>query len=319
MAVFTKLDLSDVCTLLSTYDIGGLDDFREISEGIENTNYFLDTRKNGVITSWVLTIFENLDASELPYFSDLTQHLAHASFKVPAPVLSKHDEAIFQLKGKYGVIVPCLSGKSIASPSEQDCRTVGSWLARMHVSLKDFDKRRVLVRSLAWMQAQRDALQPFMSSDEFAVLESFIARYQNYKPLLDACPQGAVHGDLFRDNVLFVAGQVTGVIDFYHACDATLLFDLAVIANDWTVNVQGQHQKHLVDALVVGYQQERTWTTEELEAWPFSLELAALRFWISRLVSLHVPGYQQQAVSGETLKNPDDMKAILLSLQGSPD
>lgn len=313
MAVYTQLASSAVGDLLAAYSIGELQNLRPISGGIENTNYFLDTVDKGTLRHWVLTIFENLERRELPYFADLTQHLERQGFAVPAPVAMQTGEAIFELNGKSGAIVPCLSGASLAQPDVAACAAVGGWLAAMHTSLSGFEGRRELVRDLSWMDAQSDALSAFLPQQEFTLLRHFIARYRGYKPLLDHCPQGPVHGDLFRDNVLFDQGRISGVIDFYHACDATLLFDLAVVANDWCVD-KGKHEIAYMDALIDGYRQVRPWTAEEIKAWPNCLELAALRFWVSRLVSKHVPGYQHSALSGEPIKNPDEMKAILVSL-----
>ena len=131
-----------------------------------------------------------------------------------------------------------------------------------------------------------------------------------------ACPQGIVHGDLFRDNVLFEGAKVSGVIDFYHACQASLLFDLAVLANDWAWDKElGDYDYTLLSAIVDAYQVQRPWTAMERDLWPRCLEIAALRFWISRLVSYYLPGYQKHSVEGDTAKDPNEMKAILLRAQ----
>ena len=315
MAVYTKLAEHDVKTLLSHYQIGVLDQFEEISAGIENTNYFVDTQcsVSGQVRRWVLTIFENVSAQELPYFSDLTNYLAREGFKVPAPLKTKKGEYNFSFQNKTGLIVPRLKGRSLTQPDQHACAEVGRYLADMHLSLRDFTQNRRLVRDINWMQTQTSLLEGQMGEAEFSTLSFYLARYLDYSSDLQKCPQGTVHGDLFRDNVLFEKGKISGVFDFYHACNATLLFDLAVIANDWTVE-EGVHDSDKLFSLVSAYQSQRPWTEMEHLMWPKCLELAALRFWLSRLLSLHLPSYQQESLRGETLKNPDEMKAILVGL-----
>jgi homoserine kinase type II len=138
-----------------------------------------------------------------------------------------------------------------------------------------------------------------------------LERYQHYQQELAACPQGIIHGDLFRDNVLFEGSRITGVIDFYHACSDALLYDLAVIVNDWAVNPDGSYIPEKVDSVIRGYEKQRPWNQQEVKSWPYLKELAALRFWISRLNSRYLPGYQSRSLSGDATKNPDEMLRIL--------
>jgi len=323
MAVYTALSKQEIETLLSQYDIGDLVDFQEISSGIENTNYFVSTSQQGGkkgqkdgegIRRWVLTIFENLNFHDLPYFCDLTRHLEQDGFKVPAPLINRCGEYTFSLKEKAGVIVPCLLGASLDNPDIQACASVGAYLAGMHLSLRSFSQARAVQRDVEWMKNQLESLKAYMGLQEFEALKGYFRRYCAYQPHLLGCPQGTIHGDLFRDNVLFDGGSVSGVFDFYHACDATLMFDLAVVANDWAIGASGVHDKVRLASLCEGYQSERLWTDKEKVMWPFCLELAALRFWLSRLVSHYLPGYQKASLAGDTIKNPDEMKAILVGL-----
>lgn len=325
MAVYTQLTRSQIDKLLESYDLGELVGFSEISAGIENTNYFLDTYpKSGGeeadkgAVRYVLTLFESMEKNTLPFFNELTTHLAREGFKVPAPVLTKQGEAIFELEQKPGMIVQCLSGKAVGKPKVTQCEAMAEYLASMHLALRDFPRSRPLARDSDWMLAQKGLLQQSaMPEEDFDLLEQSIFRYSNeYGSATQDCPQGIVHGDLFRDNVLFQRDEVSGVIDFYHACQATLLFDLAVMANDWAWNAsKGDYDEGLLRAITQAYQSHRPWTDREREVWPRCLELGALRFWISRLVSYYLPGYQQHSVEGDTAKNPDEMKAILLRAQ----
>lgn len=315
MAVYTSLERQDIESLLARFAIGRLGSYQEISSGIENTNYFLTTvPDDGGNAEWVLTLFENLEFKALPYFCQLTRHLERAGFEVPAPVDSRQGEAAFMLKNRPGVIVPRLAGHSLTQPDQAACAAVGEWSARMHLALQTFSQKRATTRDAHWLTQQINRLQPVIENAEFEILNAYFQRYLQYQSLLASCDQGTVHGDLFRDNVLFQQGSISGVFDFYHACDATLLFDLAVIANDWALEANGRHHPEKLSSLIQAYQRVRPWSEIEEQAWPFCLELAALRFWCSRMVSRYVPGYQQQSLSGETIKNPDEMREILLAL-----
>jgi homoserine kinase type II len=315
VAVFTKVSSNDLSVVLENFGLGKLVDLQEISAGIENTNYFLDTRCMGEETKyWVLTLFENIDESELPFFSQFTQHLAHAGLAVPAPLKNEQGDSLFRIKGKSAAIVPRLLGADLSDVDEIACAQVGKWLAYMHHAQTDFGSHRPLVRDLDWMERNYQSLSKSKIGSDLALLRGYINRYKDYRTTLEACPHGTVHGDLFKDNVLFHEGKVSGVIDFYHACHAALLFDLAVTANDWCCLDNGAHDVGRLNALVNAYKGERDWTEIEARAWPYCLEVAALRFWISRLVSKYVGGYQDKSVAGDTIKDPDKMKMILLHL-----
>ncbi|KZY67220.1 hypothetical protein A3742_02515 [Oleiphilus sp. HI0071] len=312
MAVFTHVLAADLTAILERFSLGKCLRLEGISAGIENTNYFLDTQKNGDVTSWVLTVFENMAASELPFFVDLTRHLAEQGLSVPAPLVDSSGRALFQLHGKDALIVPCLSGQAKDQVDLNNCFEVGRWLGSMHHAVGTFGGHRPLVRDLSWMQGKLNALRDsHIARDDLALLERCVARYADYRQQLDACPKGTVHGDLFKDNVLFEGGRVSGVIDFYHACTEGLLFDLAVCANDWVTKSDGRYDRALMSSLLDGYKAEHAWSDQDEQAWPLFLELAALRFWISRLASKYLASYQQESVAGETIKNPDEMRGIL--------
>jgi homoserine kinase type II len=312
MAVFTKVHASDLQSSLKRFSLGQCLRLEGIGAGIENTNYFLDTEEESGRRSWVLTIFENMDSHELPFFVGLTRHLADEGLSVPAPLVDASGDALFKLHGKDAMIVPCLKGAAKVRIQASDCFEVGRWLASMHNAVASFDQQRPLVRDLAWMQTRVSALSASgIPRGDLELLERCVARYAEYRVQLDGCPKGTVHGDLFKDNVLFEGNQVSGVIDFYHACTEGLLFDLAVCANDWVTNPDGTYDSEKMAALLKGYTFEHGWSDQDEEAWPLFLELAALRFWISRLASKYLSGYQQDSVAGETIKEPNELRAIL--------
>jgi len=187
----------------------------------------------------------------------------------------------------------------------------------MHHAGKTFRLVRSPPRGRAWMQQQSELLWTYLQADQKQLLSRFFSDFEQQYALLSRCPMGVVHGDLFRDNVLFEQGRVSGVIDFYHACRRAWLFDLAVAINDWATDEVGVTQSSKAESMVAGYQSVRRWTDDEHAAWPLWRGIAATQFWLSRLASKHLPGYQHQAVSGETIKDPTLMQAIVAAMQSN--
>jgi len=301
MAVFTPIELDEISTWISqAFNIGKATEIRGIHGGIENSNFFLDTVKDGKKQEYVLTIFERLSAEQLPYYLELMRHLANKGVPVPKPIENNQGEILFALKGKPVAIVTKLPGLSRLQPNTKHCALVGEMLAKMHLAGKDFPKLQENLRSLGWWQQTVPLVLPHLNSaqkdlltHELATQEAFFAS-SNY----DLLPQGASHCDLFRDNVLFDArsgadssnDQLGGFFDFYFAGTDKWLFDLAVTANDWCLaeNKQDLDPERL-DALMQAYQSVRPLTIEEQASWPLMLRAAALRFWVSRLWDFYLP------------------------------
>lgn len=344
MAVYTVLDTSAIVSILNGYDLGSLIRFDAISSGIENTNYFVWLESNDhVITQWVLTIFENLSESSLPFFNNLTVYLSQKGFAVPAPQVMKNGQYIFSIHvnqeqvNKFGVLVPKFEGSSITSPDELACQKIAIFTAEMHNALSGFSGAENIQHSFDWCRQIVCELNPLVPEDDVQVLNLALKRYQDYQALIEQCPSGVVHGDLFRDNVLFEDGEVSGVIDFYNAGKTAFLFDLAVIANDWAVNfkylpplfttneggldakvhnkfdLKKIYDEQRLAALVSEYESVRVLAVSEKQLWPRLLELAAFRFYLSRLKTKYTKGYQQEAKEGEVIKSPDAMRIILLA------
>ena len=337
MAVYTILDRELVSRLVADYELGELVEIEPVASGIENTNYFVWTKKTDQARSaWVLTVFENLVEEQLPFFNRLTHYLFSLGFSVPAPLAMKDGADYFQLSEaeltcggkKCGVIVPRFSGKAKERHSIQECQQIAQYMARMHLALQNFPAIRAVDHNFLWFESRVHQLGEHLMKRDSELLEHAWQRYQSYIDKLNACTSGIVHGDLFRDNVLFDAHGISGVIDFYHAGFSPLLFDLAVAANDWVVlanydevpnhsDAEQLSRKGLVydesklDAMFQAYISVRPLTQMETELWPRFLELAAFRFWLSRLKTLHLPGYQENIKQGHCLKSPDAMRLIL--------
>ena len=283
MAVFTSVTADELAVWLQDYSLGDLLELQGIPSGVENTNYFVTTG-NG---RFVLTLFERLPASELPFYLNLMSHLAHHGIPCPSPVATRHDGFLNQLKGKPACIASRLSGKSLTQPDAAHCAAVGAILAHMHNAGQSFTEFMPNPRGAPWRASAASAVSRFLSAQDAALLESEVHFHQQHT--LAALPQGVIHADLFRDNVLLDGARIGGLIDFYFACNDALLYDVAITVNDWCMNADSRLDAPRAQAFLRAYHAARPLLDAERDAWPLALRLAALRFWLSRLYDLHLP------------------------------
>ncbi|MGB8517619.1 MAG: homoserine kinase [Gallionella sp.] len=289
MAVFTTVNEAELSAWLNDYSLGQLQKLQGIASGIENTNYFVTT-SNG---RFVLTIFEKLTASELPFYLNLMAHLARHGIPCPAPMANRHNQFLGTLKGKPACIVSRLSGASTTTPSAAQCAAMGAMLGQMHLAGQSFAHNMPNPRGAAWRASTAPQVRGFLDAEQAALLDSEVALHarQNLTLLPDhALPQGVIHADLFRDNVLLEGDRIGGLIDFYFACTDALLYDVAITVNDWCMNpVDGKLNVEHARKFLRAYHAVRPLQTNEIAAWQTMLRLAALRFWLSRLYDLHLP------------------------------
>jgi homoserine kinase type II len=296
MAVYTEVSFDEASKLLSSLKLGELQSLEGCSGGIENTNYFATTDQG----AYVLTLFERLTASQLPFYLYLMKHLATHGIPVPDPAVNAKGELMYLVQGKPATVVNRLKGKSELAPSPAHCAAVGTMLARMHLAGRDFDRHQPNLRGLDWWNETLPVVLPFLTPDQAALLTSELA-YQNHvaaSPAYAALPRGPIHADLFRDNVMFEsatgdaqpAPTLTGFFDFYFAGVDTWLYDLAICLNDWCVDLaSGAADGGRTAALLQAYQTVRPLTQAERQTLPAMLRAGALRFWVSRLWDLHLP------------------------------
>jgi homoserine kinase type II len=288
MAVFTAVTLDDLQAWLEQFQLGKALAIDGIASGIENSNFFLTTERG----TYVLTIFENLSFSQLPFYLQLMKHLAARGIPVPDPVANNAGELVVPLHGKPAAIVSKLAGSSQMDPQPVHCAAMGNMLARMHLAAQTFTLHQPNLRGLDWCAATAPAVLPFLTAVEADLLRAEIAFQQTFASgtAYASLPRGPVHADLFRNNVMFVGPTLTGCFDFYFAGVDTWLFDLAVTVNDWCIaQDNGQLDTARLRALLDAYHAVRPFTTEETLAWQPMLRAAALRFWLSRLYDLHMP------------------------------
>lgn len=287
---------------LSDYSLGHLLKLQGIASGIENTNYFVTTSHG----HFVLTLFEKLTEHELPYYLNLMAHLARHGIPCPAPVASRREQFLGKLNGKPASIVSRLPGKSLTQPTYTQCLAMGAMLAEMHLAGQSFGMKLSNPRGSVWRSTAAQQVHQFLAPADAGLLDQEIAYHQ--ENMLHSLPQGVIHADLFRDNVLFDDERVGGLIDFYFACNDALLYDVAITVNDWCTHPDGTLDAARTQALLSAYHATRPFTPDESELWPVALRAAALRFWISRLFDFHLPR------PGEMIHahDPEQFKRILL-------
>ncbi|HYW92192.1 MAG TPA: homoserine kinase [Gammaproteobacteria bacterium] len=283
MSVYTKVERKDLEAFLGRYDVGGLISFQGISAGIENTNYFVTTSGG----EWVLTLFETLEYHELPYCLNLMDHLAAEGLPSPAPVSDLRGHFLGQLLERPAALVARLPGRSVEAPDESHCAAMGRVLGKLHVAGLSYPGFRTNSRGPHWWTRTAARVLPVLSTADATLLREEL-RYQHQARRL-RLPRGVIHGDLFRDNVLFRDGRLSGLIDFYYACNDALLYDLAVAANDWCTTADGDMEPARLRAALEAYAHSRPFQPDEAKAWNTMLRAAALRFWLSRLHDLHFP------------------------------
>ena len=288
MAVFTEVSEADARALLERLTLGELQSLRGIQGGIENTNYFLTTSEG----EFVLTLFERLSAAQLPFYLHLMKHLAQRGIPVPDPQADASGDILHSVCGKPAAVVNKLAGASELSPGASHCSGVGAMLARMHLAGRDFNRSQPNLRGLPWWNETVPVVLPFVDAGQAALLRSELA-FQNHvaaSSAYAALPRGAIHADLFRDNVMFRDGELTGFFDFYFAGVDTWLFDIAVCLNDWCVVPEtGAHAPDRCEAFLAAYDHVRPLAAAERRLLPAMLRAGALRFWISRLWDFHLP------------------------------
>jgi homoserine kinase type II len=288
MAVFTPVTEEQAALLMSQLGLGELTELRGIEGGIENTNYFATTD----LGDYVLTLFERLNHSQLPFYLYLMKHLAEKGIPVPNPAANSDGDILYTLCDKPAAVVNRLLGKSQLAPNAVHCAAVGAMMAHMHLAGKDYNRSQPNLRGLAWWNDTVPVVLPYLEEDQARLLQSELA-YQNHiaqGAAYQALPKGPVHADLFRDNVMFDGEKLTGFFDFYFAGNDTWLFDLSVCMNDWCIDLNtGEHAADRAWAMLNAYQEVRPLRSAERQLLPAMLRAGALRFWISRLWDFYLP------------------------------
>ncbi len=296
MAVYTTVTSEQAAPFLANLNLGTLVDLQPCAGGIENTNYFVDTEHGGIRSSYVLTLFERLSHEQLPFYLELMRHLAKAGIAVPMPQADANGKILHQLCDKPACVVNKLAGRNDGVATARRCEQVGTMLAQMHLAGQDFAMQQPNLRALAWWNETIPTVLPHLTPAQTRLIQSELA-YQNHvaaSSAYAALPRGAIHADLFRDNVMFdTQGEsdlLTGFFDFYFSGTDAWLFDIAVCLNDWCIDhPTGTPSAALQTAFLAGYERIRPLQRCERQLQPAMLRAAALRFWTSRLWDFYLP------------------------------
>jgi homoserine kinase type II len=280
MAVYTDVSFEDLESLLSGYDIGSPRSFKGIAEGVENSNFHLQTDRGG----FILTLYEKrVSVGDLPFFLGLMEHLALHGIACPQPVRDKDGANWMTLNGRPAALLTFLEGVSLRKPDVAHCAAAGEALARLHACGKDFAITRPnSLGPAGWMKLAADTKEraDTVQAGLAALIEETLKELSDWPTEL---PSGVIHADLFPDNVLFVEGKISGLIDFYFACNDSLAYDIAVMLNAWCFEGDGAFNITKGQALLAAYQQQRRLTADEITALPVLARGAALRFLLTRL------------------------------------
>ncbi|WP_110685878.1 homoserine kinase [Salinicola aestuarinus] len=283
MAVFTPLNAAQVTPFLDEFAIGDLVTLEGVAHGTENSTFFVTTDQG----EWVLTLFEQGEFEDLPFFVDLLDYLAAADLPVPGPIHDRQGVALKRLAGRPALLFPRMPGRHPSAPNLAQCEALGDAFGRMHKVASDFTGTRPNPRDLGYLQRRHPEVLASLSADDQALMREEITHYAEV--FADAeLPQGAIHGDLFRDNTLYDGDRLGGIIDFYNGCTGDLLFDLAIVINDWTSDDDGEIDEARYQAILTAYLAHRPLTETERDLWPSMLRMTALRYWLSRLLVIHV-------------------------------
>jgi len=281
MAVYTAVSDQELAAFLADYDIGRAVSFKGIAEGVENSNYFLLTDEG----PHILTLYEKRVApKDLPFFLGLMEHLARRGLACPTPIHGRDGEVLRTLCGRPAAITSFLSGVWPLRPAPAHCAPLGEALAEMHVAGLDYPIRRENALSVAgWRalfgetEARADEVAPGLAAELRQELDEIAARWPS------DLPQGVIHADLFPDNVFFEDGKLTGLIDFYFACNDFLAYDLAVCLNAWCFEPDVSFNVTKARLMINAYRKVRPCSAAELAALPLLARGSALRFLLTRL------------------------------------
>ena len=281
MAVYTDITDDELATLLADFDLGAPRSFKGIAEGVENSNFLLETETG----RYFLTVYEKrVREEDLPFFLGLMKWLEQHGCPSARPIADRNGEILKRMRGKPCALVSFLTGLSVRRPSAAHCREAGVSLAELHIAAEGFPLARANdLGQAAWapmfssLKAEADGLKPGLAAVIDADLADLAARWPQ------GLPSGVVHADYFPDNVFFSKGQFAGAIDFYFACRDALAYDVAIALNAWCFEPDGSFNITSARALVAGYESKRPLSDGERAALPVLAHGAAMRFFLTRL------------------------------------
>ena len=280
MAVFTPVTAADLSAFLLCYDVGIATSFKGIAEGVQNSNFLVETTRG----RFILTLYEErVDLDDLPWFLALMTHLADKGLPVPRPIVDRDGTALRMLNGRPACMIEFVTGVSVSEPSAENCHAMGVALGRLHTATVDFQQPRPNSLGVAAWPAMVDRCNGRFAEIDPRLATIIIDGLAATREWPVGLPGGAVHTDLFPDNVLFAGDTVTGLIDFYFACTDAHAYDYAVTHAAWCFSAVGVvHYPERAAALAAGYAETHGLSAAEIASLPRLGEGAALRFTLTR-------------------------------------
>lgn len=279
MAVYTEVSFEELERLLDQYDIGQPLSFKGIAEGIENSNFYLQTDRG----AFILTLYEKrVNPDDLPFFLGLMEHLAERGLNCPLPVKTREGTSLVSLNRRHAAIVTFLTGIALRRPDAAHCAAAATVMAQLHKAQEGFalTRRNALGpgdwRPLAEAIHGADAIEDGLAAMISTALDDLVAGWPT------GLPSGVIHADYFPDNVLFVQDKVGGIIDFYFACNDFYIYDLAIMLNSWCFELDGSYNITKGQAVIQAYRAARPLGEAEIAALPVLMRGAALRFLLTR-------------------------------------
>jgi homoserine kinase type II len=279
MAVYTEVSFEELERLLERYDIGQPLSFKGIAEGIENSNFYLQTDRG----AFILTLYEKRVAEDdLPFFLGLMEHLAGRGVHCPLPVKTRDGRSLVTLNRRNAAIVTFLTGIDLRRPDAAHCAAAATALAGLHKAGEGFGLRRANAMGPAGWQPLAEAIHGADTIEEglSALINNSLEALVPAWPT--GLPGGVIHADYFPDNVLFVGNLVGGVIDFYFACNDAFVYDLAIMLNSWCFELDGSFNITKGQSVINAYRQQRPLSETEIAALPVLMRGSALRFLLTR-------------------------------------
>ena len=280
MAVYTEVSFEDLERLLREYDIGTPLAFKGIAEGVENSNFYLQTDRG----AFILTLYEKrVSPGDLPFYLGLMEHLARRGIVCPLPVPTRDGALSASLNRRSCAIVTFLNGLSVRRPSAAHCTNAGAALARLHQAGEGFAITRANALGPDGWKPLAEACQAHADGIEDGLAALIGEQREAITAAWPQLPGGVIHADFFPDTVLFMREEVSGVIDFYFACNDMFAYDLAITLNSWCFESDGSYNLTKGMALIQGYRTVRSLADAEIAAMPVLMQGAALRFLLTRL------------------------------------
>jgi homoserine kinase type II len=281
VAVYTEFSDEELAGFMRGYDLGAVLSLKGIAEGVENSNYLLATEKG----QFILTLYEKrVDPADLPFFLGLMEHLASRGITCPLPVHDRSGKALNRLAGRPAAIVTFLQGMWVRRPRADHCAAVGTALARLHIAGEGFPLKRVNALSVAGWRPLFDNCNGRAGEVQRGMGEEIVSELDLLERIWPKdLPAGVIHADLFPDNVFFLNDRLSGLIDFYFACNDLLAYDVGVCINAWCFEPDGALNVTKARALLSSYMAVRPLAPEEIAALPTLARGAALRFLLTRL------------------------------------